>query len=233
MPNSSHPITIPVTNGSGGAYTNGQPVKEGKYVGIAVKQKAPAWNTPLSQYNQIADGEEYVLIRGGAVQVSGSFAFGDELYISDSNTLITDALSEEVQVVSVSATGGTFTVTVGGDTTASIAYNASAATFKTALEGTAYVGTGDVTVTKPSAGEWRVVFGGALANTNVATMTVDDSSLTGDTVTASVSTETQGAGALGTPFGRVVETPSSNRSVPAGKVVVDLAIKTNVTADTF
>ncbi len=65
------------------------------------------------------------------------------------------------------ATGGTFELWFGAGYTATpsgaIAYNASAATVQAKLEAMASIGAGNVTVTKPSAGTWRVTFTGDLA----------------------------------------------------------------------
>ena len=49
--------------------------------------------------------------------------------------------------LTVSATGGTFTITVGANTTGAIAFNATAATVQAALVGLASVGAGNATVT--------------------------------------------------------------------------------------
>lgn len=51
-----------------------------------------------------------------------------------------------VQTVTISATGGTFTVTYKGQTTIATAYNASAATLQANLETLSTIGTGNVTV---------------------------------------------------------------------------------------
>ena len=91
---------------------------------------------------------------------------------------------------------------------------------------------GEYAVTKPSAGHYVVTFGGALADTDIAAMTADSASLTGGTHTATIGTETAGAVAE-TPFGRVVETSAQDRGLPAGRIRVDLDIKSAVTAATF
>lgn len=52
-------------------------------------------------------------------------------------------------------TAGTFTITFGGQTTAAIAHNASAATIQTAITGLSSVGSGNATVT--ASGSWFVV----------------------------------------------------------------------------
>ncbi|MBM4722531.1 hypothetical protein GS439_06765 [Rhodococcus hoagii] len=64
-----------------------------------------------------------------------------------------------------SPTGGTFTLSVGGQTTAGIAYNATAAAVKSALEALSTVGTGDANVTGSAGGPYTV----SLANGGVLT----------------------------------------------------------------
>lgn len=75
---------------------------------------------------------------------------------------------------------GTFTLTFGGDTTASIAYNASAATVQTELEALASIGSGNVAVAVYPAFPstqfgYEVEFQGALADTNVGDLTATPS----------------------------------------------------------
>ena len=105
--------------------------------------------------------------------------------------------SDEVQTVTITGgpTGGTFTLTYSGQTTAGIPYNASAAAVQTALENLSNIGVGDVVVTGgPGPGTpYTVTFGGALADTNVAQMTASGASLTGGTTPAvNVTTATAG-----------------------------------------
>lgn len=79
-------------------------------------------------------------------------------------------------------TGGTFTLTHEGNTTASIAYNAIASVVQTALEALPSIGVGNVTVTGgPGPGTpWVATLGTLLAGVQGATMTAT-SSLTGGT----------------------------------------------------
>lgn len=89
---------------------------------------------------------------------------------------------DEVQLVSLPTgpTGGTFTLTFQGQTTGAIAYNASAATVKAALDALSNITAVSVTGTGP----WEVTFDGATwGGTDVALMTGSGSSLTGMTAT--------------------------------------------------
>ena len=100
--------------------------------------------------------------------------------------------NEKQQVSLVgSPTGGTFTLTFQGQTTAGIAYNADTATLDAALEALSNIGVGDVTCTGgPLPGTAIVVeFTTALANTDVQQMTGSGTSLTGASVNVSVTQE--------------------------------------------
>ncbi len=101
--------------------------------------------------------------------------------------------TEEVQVVTEGGSGLTsFTLTFAGQTTGSIAANATAATVRTALEALSNVAPGDVVVTGSAGGPYTVSFAGAYDDTNVAQMTATP---TGGTGTVTVTTQTAGAGA--------------------------------------
>lgn len=76
-------------------------------------------------------------------------------------------------------TGGTFTLTFDGQTTSTIAYNASASTVEAALEALSNIATGDVDVSGSAGGPWTVDFVNGMAATNQPQMTADGSSLTG------------------------------------------------------
>ncbi|GIF08665.1 hypothetical protein [Actinoplanes siamensis] len=110
--------------------------------------------------------------------------------------------AEEVQTVTVTGgpTGGTYTLTFGGQTTAGIPYNATAAQVRTALEALSTIGAGNVATSGgPHPGTpITVTFQGTLANTNVAQMTASGASLTGGTTPAvTVATATGGGTDLG------------------------------------
>ncbi|MGC5027053.1 hypothetical protein ACLQ3K_20080 [Tsukamurella sp. DT100] len=74
-------------------------------------------------------------------------------------------------------TGGTFTLTVGGQTTTAIVYNAATSAVKSALEALSTVGAGNATVTGSAGGPYSV----ALVTAGVATVSADGSGLTGGT----------------------------------------------------
>ena len=111
--------------------------------------------------------------------------------------------ADAVQDVSLtgSPTGGTFTLTFGGDTTSAIADNASASTMQTDLAALASVGSGNVTVTEAYGGGWEVRFMGSLAGKYQNQLTAT-SSLTGGT-SPGVSIKTI---SLGGDAGNVIDT---------------------------
>jgi len=110
--------------------------------------------------------------------------------------------TNELQQVAFTGTvsGGTFTLTYSGQTTAAIAWNATAEEVQAALEALSNIGQGDVKVTGSAAPDYyNVEFRGTLAGTNVAQMTGSAASLTGSTPGISISTTRGGAaGASGT-----------------------------------
>lgn len=97
----------------------------------------------------------------------------------------------EVQTVTIDATGGTFTTTFSAQTTSAVAFNATAATYQTALAALSSIGAGNVSVTKAGS-VFTVTFQGTLENTDVALMTTNAGSLTGGGSTATVALVTQG-----------------------------------------
>lgn len=105
--------------------------------------------------------------------------------------LISEAGTAEVQTVTITGgpTGGTFTLTYAGQTTAGIAYNANAAAVQSALEALSNVTPGDLVVT--GTGPYTVTFNVSLGD--VAQMTASGAGLTGGTTPdATVATTTPG-----------------------------------------
>ncbi len=106
-----------------------------------------------------------------------------------------DMLTNETQTVRVTgASGGTFTLTFDGQTTAPLAFNATAAQVQAALEALSNVGAGDVAATggPVNTSNVSVNFRGALSERNVAQMSADSSGLTGTAPAAPTATATQG-----------------------------------------
>jgi len=102
----------------------------------------------------------------------------------------------EIQVVTIlgAPTGGTFTLSFGGQTTSGLAYNATASTIQTAVQGLSSIGSSNATVTGSAGGPWTVTFAGSLANTSELLITDNPASLTGGTTPSVVVTESQRGG---------------------------------------
>lgn len=162
---------------------------------------------------EYTDGEE-VIQRNGAGQICVSYRAPDSLTrgtISDlsfcspdpyiksfliGGSVITRPATSEVQTVTITGTptGGTFTLTFDGQTTAPIAYNATNTDVDTALEALSNLEPGDVAVTGgPGPGTpFTVTFLGSLGN--VPQMTASGAGLTGGTSpTVTVTTGTPGS----------------------------------------
>lgn len=123
--------------------------------------------------------------------------------------------TNEVQTLARSGlvTGGTFTLTYDGQTTAAIAWNASSATIQAALEALSNMAPGDVVVSNNAGnpvnvGPQVITFGGTLEGTNVVLITADSTSLVGGgTYDVTLTTE----GAAGTSIGNLnVATATAN-----------------------
>lgn len=104
----------------------------------------------------------------------------------------------EVQTISSPSnpTGGTFTLSFNGQTTAAIAYNANAAAVETALEGLSNIPTGSVSCGGGSlpGTAVTVTFQDELAATDVALLVANSSNLTG--ITGSAAETTAGGSAV-------------------------------------
>lgn len=105
----------------------------------------------------------------------------------------------EVQQVAITGgpTGGTFTLTFSGQTTAPIAYNAAAAAVQAALEGLSNLDPGDVLCTGGALPGTAVLveFRGNYAATDVPAMTATPSFSGGSSPAVVITTPTPGAGA--------------------------------------
>jgi hypothetical protein len=141
---------------------------------------------------------DLVLAGIGAAGASGAelawFAPPGTTAPTDATTALTAGVNE-VQTVTITGTptGGTFTLTYGGQTTSGIAYNATASAVRTALGALSSVGgVANVGVTggPGPATPYVVTFKGALGNADVALMTASAASLTGGTSPAVTPSQT-------------------------------------------
>lgn len=128
----------------------------------------------------------------------------------------------ETQTITISATGGTFTLTFAGQTTGAIAWNASAAVVQAALVALSNIAPGDVIVTGgPGAtAALTVEFAGAYESTNVAQMTAAAGSLTGGASTATIATTRAGvASSSGNARTITIAGVDENGNAPSGAAI--------------
>jgi hypothetical protein len=127
-----------------------------------------------------------------AGQINNAPLYGFDVYMSQH--LQNDISTNAVQTVTVTGTptGGTFTLTFRGVTSAAIVYNATAAQVLAALVGTSTIGAGNVTVT--GAGPYTVTFVGALDGVAEPLLVLGTNSLTGGaSPSVTIATATAGA----------------------------------------
>lgn len=102
----------------------------------------------------------------------------------------------EVQRLTPSGTvsGGTFTISYGGQTTTAIVFNATAAVIQAALEALSTIGAGNVLCAggPVNSAFVSITFQGALGGLNVSQVTVDGTNLTGSTPAITPTTTTAG-----------------------------------------
>jgi trimeric autotransporter adhesin len=92
-----------------------------------------------------------------------------------------------VQVVTIAATGGTFTLTYSGQETGPLAFDAPSAELQRALEELGRIGVGNVAVSGPDGGPFDLRFGGELSGRDIAVVEADAEQLKGiATVTTQV-----------------------------------------------
>lgn len=130
-------------------------------------------------------------------EVSDSGAAGDlgtvhmKAWAPSSTTVV-----NEVQTITYTAvSAGTYTLSLDGETTDPIAWNASAADIKNALAGLPSLDYDDVSVT--GSGPFTVTFKGNLAGTNVSLLVEDETNLTG---TIAITTATAGSTTTVDPY---------------------------------
>jgi hypothetical protein len=99
--------------------------------------------------------------------------------ISTVRTVTAQNNSQQWNLTNGGASSGTFTLTLNGEVTAGIAYNATMAAVEAALLALASITAGDVAVTGSDAGPWIITMAGTLANLSTNTLTYDGAGLTG------------------------------------------------------
>jgi hypothetical protein len=163
-------------------------------------------NTFVYQLNVADTGDAAALsavaaqygITGTETIIRVIYQFGQSTYIITSTTALTSPSgTNEVQsLIATGASSGTFTLSFDGETTAPIAFNASAADVQAALLLLSNFNPGDITAAGgPLPGTAvTLTFGGQYANTNVATITADNTSLVGGTAVITVVTPGVAAG---------------------------------------
>jgi autotransporter-associated beta strand protein len=165
---------------------------------------------------------------GGALEnISGQNTWTGSVTLATSSVIGADLQATQVVTLS-NATGGTFTLTYGGQTTVPIAYNASAATVQSDLQSLSSVGVADVSVTGNAGGPWTVNLRGPLANPSLPLLTVDGTGLTGSGAAANV-TGTQAQSQL-TISGTVQASP---QTPPADLTKVSPGVVVLTSADTY
>lgn len=118
--------------------------------------------------------------------------------IVETGTVMVFVGVNEKQTVTISATGGTFTITfpfpaAGAVTTAGIAFDATAAVAQAAID--LVLGVGNTIVTKPSGTVFQIEYTGIYGSRDLAQVTTGAGSLTGGAGTATPATGTAGGSA--------------------------------------
>jgi hypothetical protein len=217
------------------AIESGTPCVEDNIVGWAAKtEQLDRFVRPTdAEATEIAVGEHFTQFVGGTheLELSGGLSgvtVDDLLYIDPSDNSVGVSPGEgdvhEVQHVTVDATSGGYTLAMEGEVTAAIAFNATAATFRQALEGLPNIEPGDVTVSGgPGASgggtPYVVTFvAGQYSDENAPQLVAADVDLAGGGDSVTVTTATAGvAGAGALPLG-VVEKIDDSRTPDVARV---------------
>lgn len=136
---------------------------------------------------------------------------------------LTGVNANDVQTLTNTATGGTFTLTFGNTvtytTTALTCTTLTAAQLQTALQALPNIGAGNCTVTggpfSSGAGSLVVTFNGALANNRQTLMVINNGSATGGSVTIAHTTTGNRQGAIVNYNGTLVANPTTAMTLGA------------------
>ncbi|MCH9725553.1 MAG: hypothetical protein K0U86_11730 [Planctomycetes bacterium] len=179
-------ITLSGTAATGGTFTL---TFDGQTTGnIAYNASAATVDAALEALSNIGAGDVTVTGTGPwTVEFTGALAGTNVALMTIETTNLTGGVNE-IQTISSpsSPTGGTFTLSFGGEATAPIAYNASAATIEAALELLTTIPTDSVSCAGGAlpGTPVTVTFQDEFASRDVALLVADSSSLTGVTGSA-------------------------------------------------
>lgn len=202
-------LTLPAVE----AITAGQAVRLDTSTGKFTKSNASSaaeariWGIAAKT---VAAGEPVTAIRKGVLDGLDLSAldYDDPVWLSNTDGGLDDSdpSQNEQQMVTLNntPTGGTFTLTLSGQTTSALAYNALAATVEAALEALSTIGSGNVSISGSAGGPYTVEFIGDLADENVPAMTGDGTSLTGEGDQPTVAIATAQSGIEVLEIGRVI-----------------------------
>lgn len=128
-----------------------------------------------------------------------------------------------VQTVTLGAgnTGGAFTLSFGGQTTAALAYDASAAQVLAALAALATIGAGNAMVSGNAGGPYAITFIGALGNAPVGAI-AGSGELTGGANTVTVAQTVAGVSQAGGIYAAYAEGNTDGTQVPKGVCIYDM-----------
>lgn len=148
--------------------------------------------------------------------------------INVGDVYVSGVMVNEKQTVTVGggATGGTFTLALGGAPSDPIARNASASSVQAYLQALAEIGHDGCSVTGPTGGPWIIQFTGALAGVNVPTLTAVASLTPTGTVGVAVTQQ----GSTGNPF--IVNFVGTLASTDVPQITATGATVTTLTAGT-
>jgi hypothetical protein len=168
--------------------------------GISAEGIGGALNAPQGVAVNQSNGNVYVtnqyMSRVDEFSASGAYirSFGQDVVASGPNNV---SPTNAVQTLTVSATGGKYTLKFGGQSSGEIeAGSGHAAAIQTALQGLTSIGAGNATVAEGSAGVYAITFAGALASNPeplIATESGPGEALTGGTAVVE-NTKTGGSG---------------------------------------
>jgi len=141
-------------------------------VELAIDDNNAAILAALEGLDGIESGD-VVLSGGAAPGTPVVITFAENLANTDVGAITGTGGTNEVQTITITddIAGDSFAVSHGGQTSADIAYDATAATVQTELEAMTSIAVGDVVVTGADGGPYTLTWGGAVANSDVAEVT--------------------------------------------------------------